>query len=73
MNELHHVKEMGFVMDSAELPGGVVLFLTTPEADFLRGRWVSANWKVDELVELQETIVKEHLLVSGILGKLGKD
>ena len=64
---------MGFVMDSAELSGGVVLFLTTPEADFLRGRWVSANWKVDELVELQETIVKEHLSVSGILGKLGKD
>jgi hypothetical protein len=73
MTALHHVNQMGFVMDSPELSGGTVLFLTTPEAEFLRGRWVSANWKVDELVQLQETIVKEHLLVSGLHAKLGKE
>lgn len=73
MNKLHHVKAMGFVMDSPELSGGATLFLTTPEAEFLRGRWVSANWKFDELVQLQETVVKEHLFVSALNGKLGKE
>lgn len=63
---------MGFVMDSPELAGCTALFLLTPEAEFLRGRWCSANWKVDELVQLQEEIVKGHLLVSGLHAKLGK-
>lgn len=73
LTALHHVREMGFNMDSPELPGGAALFLTTPDAEFLRGRWVSANWKVDDLVKIKDLIVREHLFVSGLSGKLGKE
>lgn len=73
LTKSHHVQQMGFIMDSPELAGGMSLFLTTPDAEFLRGRWVSANWNVDELVEMRDLIVKEHLLVSGLNGKLGKE
>lgn len=72
LNTRHHVQQMGFIMDSPELAGGTSLFLTTPDAEFLRGRWISVNWNVDELVEMRDVIVKEHLLVSGLSGKLGK-
>lgn len=53
------------------LTGGVSLFLTTPRAEFLRGRFVSVNWRVDELEAMKGSIVEGHLLKSGIMGKIG--
>ncbi|KAK5051873.1 hypothetical protein LTR84_002676 [Exophiala bonariae] len=73
LTTLHHVAQMGFNMDSPELSGGAALFLTTPDAEFLRGRWVSANWQVDDLVKQREVVVKEHLFVTGLSGKLGAE
>lgn len=62
-----------FAKDTPELIGGFTVWLTTEKAKFLNGRYVSANWSVDELVERQEEIVKEDKLVTGLNVKLGKD
>jgi len=59
-------------MDSASLAAGTCLYLTTPAAKFLRGRWISATWRVDELEERREEIMKDDLLKTGINARLGK-
>ncbi|KZP23594.1 NAD(P)-binding protein [Athelia psychrophila] len=48
--------------DSPDLSGGFTAWLLTPEADFLRGRYVSATWDVDELVGKKEEILARDLL-----------
>lgn len=53
------------------LTGGVSLFLTTPRAEFLRGRFVSVIWRVDKLEAMKGSIEEGHLLKSGIMGKIG--
>jgi hypothetical protein len=55
----------------AALPAGVIAFLTTPRAEFLRGRWLSANWSVDELESRKNEIVKQDLLKMGIKAQFG--
>ena len=59
-------------MDSPRLAAGTVLYLTTARADFLRGRWISANWVVDELEERREQIVGQNLLKSAFNARLGR-
>jgi len=56
--------------DSPELPGGFALWLATQgkKADFLRGRFISANWDVNDLLEREEEIVKKGLLFMRVLG-----
>lgn len=56
---------------SPALTGGVSLFLATPRAEFLRGRFMSVNWRVDELEAMKETIVGNHLLKSAFNAKFG--
>ena len=58
-------------MDSPELPAGTALWLTTSEADFLRARTISANWRMDDLMKQKEQIEGEGLLKTGLSGKLG--
>lgn len=62
-----------FAKDTPELVGGWTVWLATEKAKFLNGRFVNANWSVDELVERQEEIVKEDKLVTGLNVKLGED
>lgn len=69
---MHDLKKYGWSMDSPELGGSVCLWLTTPEADFLRGRWVSANWRIEDLVDKKEQILGQGLLKSGLNAKLGR-
>ncbi|KAL7941820.1 hypothetical protein V8C42DRAFT_355247 [Trichoderma barbatum] len=38
-----------FAKDSPELVGGLSVWLTTNDAEFLNGRYLTANWSVDEL------------------------
>lgn len=53
-----------FSRDTPTLAAGCALWLTTKEAAFLNGRYVSANWSVDELVQRSSEIVDgEKLLV----------
>lgn len=68
------IKEsFGWKMDSPDLAGGTALFLTTPAAEFLRGRWVSSSWRMDQLVNMQAEILRGGLLKSGLNAKLGVD
>lgn len=48
--------------DSVELAGGMNLYLASPRASFLQGRYVTANWHVDELEKHKEEIRSENLL-----------
>jgi NAD(P)-dependent dehydrogenase (short-subunit alcohol dehydrogenase family) len=55
--------------DDVQLSGHFAVWLASPEAEFLKGRFVWANWDVDELIERKEEIVKENLLKIGIVGR----
>ena len=47
------------------------MFLTTPRADFLRGRWISANWDVNELETKKDDITDQGLLKLGLKATFG--
>jgi hypothetical protein len=49
---------------AAELFGSTTVWLAGADADFLRGRFVAANWDVDELLEHKNEIVDGGLLKS---------
>lgn len=56
---------------SAELPGNFAVWLASPEAAFLHGRYVEASWDVEELKsgQIREQIKNDpYLLKVGILG-----
>ncbi|CAG8977971.1 hypothetical protein HYALB_00001852 [Hymenoscyphus albidus] len=55
-------------IDEAELPGGFAVWLATPESEFLRGRFVFANWDVDGLKARAEEIKAKNLLTSDLRG-----
>lgn len=54
--------------DDVRLPGHFARWLAGPQSGFLNGRFVWANWDVDELVELKEKMEKyETLLTIGLV------
>ncbi|CAH0042527.1 unnamed protein product [Clonostachys rhizophaga] len=56
---------------SSELPGNFAVWLASPEAAFLHGRYVEASWDVEELKsgQVREQIENDpYLLKVGILG-----
>ncbi|KAK5149420.1 hypothetical protein LTR04_007082 [Oleoguttula sp. CCFEE 6159] len=55
--------------DSADLPDQFAVWLASPEAEFLEGRFVWANWDADELVARREEIVQGGLLRIGVVGR----
>ncbi|KAF2098825.1 NAD(P)-binding protein [Rhizodiscina lignyota] len=61
----------GANIDTAALSAGVSLYLCTPRADFLRGRFISANWTVGDLEARKEEIVAQNLLTTYLRAKLG--
>ena len=52
----------------ASLPGDFVTWVVSPEADFLNGRYVWANWNVEELQAMKDKILEENMLVMGLRG-----
>lgn len=46
----------------AELPGNFAVWLASSEANFLRSKFVWANWDVDELMARAEEIRNSRLL-----------
>lgn len=48
------------------LAAGTALYLSTPRASFLAGRFVFSNWDMEQLEGLKEKIVNENLLISRI-------
>ncbi|KAL7940879.1 NAD(P)-binding protein [Trichoderma barbatum] len=61
----------GANVDTPGLSSGVSLYLTTPGAEFLRGRFISANWTIDDLEAKKDEIVKQNLLTTCIRAKFG--
>jgi NAD(P)-dependent dehydrogenase (short-subunit alcohol dehydrogenase family) len=63
-----------FALDTPELVGGVGVWLARWEGadiEFLSGRYVSANWDVEDLVARKEDIVRGELLKMDIEAQLG--
>ena len=52
----------------AALPAHFAVWLVSPEAAFLRGKFVSTNWDVDELKARAKEVDSSLLLTSNILG-----
>ena len=63
--------EMSWKWTDPILTGGTILWLTTPRADFLRGRWLSVNWRVDELEAKKDMIVSQNLFKTAFNAQLG--
>jgi hypothetical protein len=38
------------------------LYLASPRADFLRGRYITANWDIDELEAHKNEIIEKNML-----------
>jgi len=56
--------------DDVELPGAFAVWLASEEARFLNGKFVWANWNVEELMERRgETEGDERVLTMGLLAK----
>ena len=64
-----------FDLNTPQLVGGVAVWLSCdPERSrFLSGRFVIADWCVDDLVERKEEIVEKGLLKIDIVGTLGRE
>ena len=56
------------LVDQPALAGGYTVWLTTPAADFLKGRYSSCCWDIDELVAKKDEIEAKNLLTCGITG-----
>ena len=56
-----------FAKDKQALTAGFTLYLQKPEADYLRGGWVSVNWDVTEMEEHRDEIKEGKLLQTAML------
>lgn len=50
--------------DSPDLVAGFIVWLSTGQADWAKGRYLSANWDVEELTALKDKILRDDLLVN---------
>lgn len=51
-----------YLIDAPELAAGYCVWLTTEQADFLRGRYSDCTWDVDELMKNAQLITEKGLL-----------
>ena len=61
------VKALGFE-DHVSLPASFCVWLASPEASFLRNKFLWANWDVDELMERREELEQRQGLLGITLG-----
>lgn len=52
----------GMEMTDIDLSANFILWATTPEADFLKGRFAWVNWDIDELKARKSEILEKDLL-----------
>jgi NAD(P)-dependent dehydrogenase (short-subunit alcohol dehydrogenase family) len=58
----------GPARDDAALPGDFIVWLASAQAEFLRGRFVWANWDVTEMMAMKEKIEADPLFLAPTLG-----
>lgn len=54
--------EGGGPLTDSDLSANFMLWLTSPEADFMKGRFAWVNWDIDELKAKKEEILEKDLL-----------
>jgi len=54
-----------------ELAAGAAVYLASPQAQFLSGRCMSANWDVDELEARKDEVIEKNLLKMDLRGEFG--
>jgi len=58
-----------YLTDSPELAAGFMVWLASGKADWATGRYLSANWDVEELTALKDQILRDDLLVNRLRTK----
>ncbi len=58
-----------YLVDAPELPAGFIVWLCSGEADWAKGRYLSCNWDVDQLLEMKDKILNDDLLVNRLRTK----
>jgi NAD(P)-dependent dehydrogenase (short-subunit alcohol dehydrogenase family) len=58
------------LVDPPELAAGFIVWLCSGAADWAKGRFLSSNWDVVELMELKDHILEQDLLVNRLRVKL---
>ncbi|GFG24150.1 estradiol 17-beta-dehydrogenase 11 [Aspergillus udagawae] len=61
-----------FMKDTADLCGGTAVWLSSGDRQFLSGRYVAANWDVEELEARKEEIIQDNLLTVRLNGRFGE-
>jgi NAD(P)-dependent dehydrogenase (short-subunit alcohol dehydrogenase family) len=57
------------LVDQPDLAAGFAVWLCSGKADWAKGRFLSANWDVDELLQLKDQILEGDLLVNRLRTK----
>ena len=60
-----------FAEDTPELAGAMAVWLSTEQASFPNGRFVTANWPVDELMSRKDETVASGELKVVVQGRFG--
>ncbi|CAM5423871.1 hypothetical protein FALB51S_02556 [Frigidibacter albus] len=58
-----------FLTNSPDLAGAFVVWLCSGQADWAKGRYLSATWDVAELSALRDSILQDDLLVNRMRAK----
>lgn len=58
-----------YLIDAPELAACFIVWLCSGKADWAKGRYLSANWDVQELASLKERILQDDLLVNCLRAK----
>ncbi len=57
------------LIDEPELAAGFIVWLCSGKADWAKGRYLSANWDVNEILEMKERVLTDDLLVNRLRTK----
>jgi len=58
-----------FLVDEPELAAGFIVWLCSGKADWAKGRYLSSDWDVNELLQMKDQIIKDDLLVNRLRTK----
>ena len=58
---------------SVELAAGIAVYLASPQAEYLSGRYMSSNWDVDNLETRKDEIIEKNLLKIDLKGEFGRE
>jgi NAD(P)-dependent dehydrogenase (short-subunit alcohol dehydrogenase family) len=57
------------LVDKPELAAGFIVWLCSGKADWAKGRYLSSNWDVVELLQMKDQIIQDDLLVNRLRTK----